>query len=358
MKSTLLVSFSLALFSSSLALGATITVPDDYATIQAAIDAAAEGDTIQVRAGEYQEVIDFGTKNLVLEGLDGAGTTFIGYDTNPISLITIGGGQDSSTVLRGFTVRHSRNGTPAPCSGCDSILLGGGLYIVGSSPLIEECVFDDNRTAYGSGCYVLNSIPGPTIRNCSFVNNHSSTSGGGLQVFRSTGLVEYCSFSMNRSTYHGAGIKVVQIGPLFSNCTITDNHANEGGGLFWYSEPGDLPLQLIDCTIANNIADVAGGGINSPYGFIPVELTNTTVCDNLADQIYGEYSDMGGNTLCICHGDFNDDGVVDGGDLGILLGYWGTCASAKCHADLNDDGIVDGGDIGLLLAGWGACSFP
>ena len=78
MKSTLLVSFSLALFSSSLALGATITVPDDYATIQAAIDAAAEGDTIQVRAGEYQEVIDFGVKNLTLESIDGADSTFIG----------------------------------------------------------------------------------------------------------------------------------------------------------------------------------------------------------------------------------------------------------------------------------------
>jgi len=34
---------------------ATITVPDDYPTIQAAIDAASEGDTVFVLAGVYRE---------------------------------------------------------------------------------------------------------------------------------------------------------------------------------------------------------------------------------------------------------------------------------------------------------------
>lgn len=48
--------------------------------------------------------------------------------------------------------------------------------------------------------------------------------------------------------------------------------------------------------------------------------------------------------------DLNGDGQVNGADLGILLGAWG---SADAGADLNHDGIVDGADLGLLLAGWG-----
>lgn len=49
-------------------------------------------------------------------------------------------------------------------------------------------------------------------------------------------------------------------------------------------------------------------------------------------------------------GDLNGDGVVDGADLGGLLGSWGLCAG--CPADLNGDGVVDGADLGILLSNW------
>lgn len=48
--------------------------------------------------------------------------------------------------------------------------------------------------------------------------------------------------------------------------------------------------------------------------------------------------------------DLNDDGLVDGGDLGLLLGSWGPCKG--CPADLDGNGIVNGGDLGLLLGAW------
>ncbi len=48
-------------------------------------------------------------------------------------------------------------------------------------------------------------------------------------------------------------------------------------------------------------------------------------------------------------GDLNGDGVVDGADLGIMLGGWG----APGVSDLNGDGITDGADLGLLLGAWG-----
>ena len=54
-----------------------------------------------------------------------------------------------------------------------------------------------------------------------------------------------------------------------------------------------------------------------------------------------------------CPGDFNENGVVDGGDLGLMLVAWGRCPG--CTPDLNDDGQVDGADLGLMLVYWGVC---
>jgi len=49
--------------------------------------------------------------------------------------------------------------------------------------------------------------------------------------------------------------------------------------------------------------------------------------------------------------DFNCDGIVNGNDLGALLGQWGPCLG--CPADFNGDGIVNGNDLGVLLGYWG-----
>jgi subtilisin family serine protease len=57
---------------------------------------------------------------------------------------------------------------------------------------------------------------------------------------------------------------------------------------------------------------------------------------------------------CDVYADLNCDGVVDGADLLILLGEWGTCPDpTDCPADLNGDGTVDGADLLILLGNWG-----
>jgi hypothetical protein len=54
-----------------------------------------------------------------------------------------------------------------------------------------------------------------------------------------------------------------------------------------------------------------------------------------------------------CPADLNGDGIVNGGDLGLLLAAWGT---ADEIADIDGSGDVNGADLGLLLAAWGACA--
>lgn len=60
------------------------------------------------------------------------------------------------------------------------------------------------------------------------------------------------------------------------------------------------------------------------------------------------------DSIC-CHADLNEDGSTNGGDLGILLGFWGTGAEIFPPADINGNGLVDGNDLSLLLASWVHC---
>ena len=49
-------------------------------------------------------------------------------------------------------------------------------------------------------------------------------------------------------------------------------------------------------------------------------------------------------------GDIDGNGSVDGTDLTILLGSWGSCTG--CPADLNGDEIVNGLDLAIMLGNW------
>ena len=92
------------------------------------------------------------------------------------------------------------------------------------------------------------------------------------------------------------------------------------------------------------------------HNFHPT-LTNTTVCGNTPDQIYGDYTDGGGNTIADvcpwdCPADVNEDGVVDVTDILALVGAWG---SSGPLGDINDDGTVNVVDLIMMLKSWGPC---
>jgi hypothetical protein len=53
-------------------------------------------------------------------------------------------------------------------------------------------------------------------------------------------------------------------------------------------------------------------------------------------------------------GDLDGNGIVDGGDLAVLLNGWGSPGPA----DLDDNGTVNGADLAILLNNWGSVSGP
>jgi hypothetical protein len=55
-----------------------------------------------------------------------------------------------------------------------------------------------------------------------------------------------------------------------------------------------------------------------------------------------------------CVGDVNFDGIVNGADISVLLGFWGLNGKPVA-ADINQDGQVDGTDLANVLGSWGEC---
>ena len=57
---------------------------------------------------------------------------------------------------------------------------------------------------------------------------------------------------------------------------------------------------------------------------------------------------------CNCNGDLDQNGMIDSGDLILMLNAWGS-AAAPSAGDLDGDGMVTGADVVMLLDKWGAC---
>jgi hypothetical protein len=111
----------------------TIHVPKDQPTIQKAISAAANGDTVLVSSGTYRENIDFSGKAITVTSVSGAGATVIdgGASANPV--VTFQSHEGLSSELTGFTIR---NGAAS---------FGSGIYLLGASATIVNNYFYGNN---------------------------------------------------------------------------------------------------------------------------------------------------------------------------------------------------------------------
>ncbi|MFO0873969.1 MAG: hypothetical protein U0575_08370 [Phycisphaerales bacterium] len=69
------------------------------------------------------------------------------------------------------------------------------------------------------------------------------------------------------------------------------------------------------------------------------------------DIAWDAFCALDAKTHC-CIGDIKSNGVVDGGDIGMLFADWG----GPGPGDINCDGVTNGADLGLLLQHWGPCS--
>jgi hypothetical protein len=176
-------------------MAATLTVPIDHATIQAAINAAAPGDTINVNNGTYNEILDI-TKSLTIVGQSEAGTIINATDTNAYAVNVLGVNNVTLQNLT-FTRTAVTNCTPANTTACFGLKISGstgntfqGLTITGSPRTgldfngVDNSVIDDvtvTNTTYGTGI-------GLTDSDNNMLSNitTSGNSFSGMAIFTST----------------------------------------------------------------------------------------------------------------------------------------------------------------------------
>ncbi len=203
-----------------------LLVPHQYSTIEAAMQAAVNGDTVLVDDGVYYDRLNFTNKTITVRSIHGPKRCIVNSNGLWDSIVYFSSSNKASTVLQGFTFQGKQ---------IWAAYNGGAIYCgTDSSPTILDCIVRDNINSRGSA---------------------------GINCFYASPTIVNCTVSRNIG-YNGAGIMCWISSPAIINCTIADNVAYTDGG----------------------VAGAIGAGIASVYG-APV-VTNCILWGNSTKQIH------------------------------------------------------------------------
>ena len=325
----------LAVCAASSVPAAELLVPSQYASIQQAIDASSDGDTVIVAPGLYYERINFNGKNIVVTSTDPTDSRVVGYTIlnaeGEGSVVTFENRETSAAVLTGFTLTGGA-GTLTYDSDTYKIYYGAGIYCVGASPTITHNVITNNvgayrneeiRVDYGGGYYYTYAYTytygggiyygGHATVSHNTIYNNSGYVGGGIYSSGSATVTNNLIY--NNSAYYGGGIYAssgrVRNNTFVGNDTSLDVEYGQGGNVYAYF--GYDYTRLI---VSNNVICGAGSGgglFASGAGGDVIRFNN--VWDNEPDNygaedlrsydaIYGDTADWTGR-----HGNISEDPV-------------------------------------------------
>lgn len=330
------------------------TVPAEYATIQSAINASADGDTVVVYPGTYFENINFNGKNIAV--------TSRFYEANDMqfvlqtvingsqpkhpdtaSCVLIVSGENSSAVLQGFTLTGGKGTRWTDEHGAGIYREGGGILVTFSSPVIRYNYIVNNE--------ILNT------------DNVTSTGGAGIRIGDGGGIIENNVITLNKAMYGGAIVLNYCSGTIIRNNMIVENSVRQydqfkqgfGGGGIWMGapKPGDASSNIVENnTFYGNIAldnwmlsALAGrGGAMIIHGRAKAIVRNNILWENhssypipslaiMAGTHPVEYNDIMGGYL----GVGNIDADPQFADSGFILKPSSPCVDAGDTSSLSFD---------------------
>jgi len=311
------------------ASAATLNVPGTHPTIGAAIEAAADGDTVVVGPGTYAEILRLTSfnKQVTVRSSNGAGSTTItgnGVSAPLYILNNSADNADKNVTFEGFTFANGRgepNTSPvtiddAKPSFVDCVfennsapVKGGAVLIFGprANVTFDNCIFRNNNTGGFGGAVLVNGEGCQAhFTNCEFENNSNRSggnfnSGGALQFTDASGSVVQSTFRGNSSTYSGGAVMIFQpftsppqsvdiIGCVFEdnfcqpNPSQPDNPAPTEGGAVHIED--NVDVTITECYFENNTAE-SSGGVNSYRGDITIRKSVFENCRAVGSNLLG-----------------------------------------------------------------------
>ncbi|MFC1787371.1 nitrous oxide reductase family maturation protein NosD [Halobacteriota archaeon] len=310
-----------------------IYVPDDYPTIQAAVNATSDGDTIIVRDGAYTENI-FVDKRLTIKSENGYDLTLIQAqnihdhvfnvtaDYVSISGFKIRGANYSSGIYLGSDVDH--------CNIADNKVLDNmyGIHLYSSSSnIISNNNASNNwqgiRLQYSSSNIISNnSAPnkyyGIHLYSSSsniISNNNASNNNGGIRLSSSSSnIISNNNFNTNK--YYGIYF-------YYSNGNIISNNnaSNNWQGIyFWYSNGNTLSSNTASnndhgiyvSMSHSNIISNNNFNLNNDHGiFLTGSRINTISINTISNNNWGIYLEYSSNNNTISGNAFSNNNIDD-----------------------------------------------
>ena len=268
--------------------GEIINVPEDFETIQAAINESEIGDTVLVQPGMYMERITIsGNGILVVASADDPAETIIDAEGGG-TVVTFSNDGGEASILDGFTIQNGQ------------AEIGGGIITQSSSPNLCNLIIRDNSAARGGGFYVGRDTH-PIITNSLFINNTAEFMGAG--IFCWGGELTLCNVTLANndveSEWNGGGVYLQGASATFDSVYISDSNACFGAGI--YANASDVVLNHV--LLFDNTA-TSGGGLyqdGSQSGSITAD--HLTVVNNTASQAGGGFYGTSPNLL-LCNSIF------------------------------------------------------
>jgi hypothetical protein len=256
-------------------------------TIQAAIDAAADGDTILVGPGTYtgegNRDIELRGKAVAVIGREGPERTILqceGVRGDPHRGFHIHEHEGPGTLIQGFTI------TKGYVEGKLPACYGGAILCMHSSPTIRECRLVANRSNHFGGGMVCYLDASPTLERVHFIDNQAVNNGGGLgSKMRCHPKLSEVLFVGNYALRGGA-LWCLRAGGTIERATFYGNKAEMSAAAVWSNES---ELTIRESIIGSSVKGSAlSGTVNPPsIRLIDCDLFGNEAGDELPGFVAG-----------------------------------------------------------------------